>query len=156
MHVRSILWPLFGAAAIAWIDQAVKFVVLAMQPEFTVIPGFLAIGPASDAGAAFNLFRQFPRMLTVLGILLVAILIGYYGQRAASVSRREQTGVALVVGGATGNLIDRLRLGYVVDYLNVFVSGHQWPFNLADWSIIAGAACLALASIPYGSARRSE
>lgn len=157
MHVRSILWPLFGASAIAGIDQAVKLVVLSTQSQFTVIPGFFAIGLASNTGSAFSLFRQLPRMLTVLGILFVAVMIGYCCQGPASASRREHAGVALVVGGATGNLIDRLRPGYVVDYVNIFVGGYHWPtFNLPDSSIVVGVAYLALESIRDGGARRPE
>lgn len=157
MHIGSILWPLFGASAIASIDQAVKLVVLSTQSQFTVIPGFFAIGLVSTTDVAFSLFRQFPRMLTVLGILFVAVMIGYFCQRAVSVSRREYAGVALVVGGATSNLIDRLRLGYVVDYLNMFAVGYHGPaFNLADSSIVVGIACLALESIRGGGPRRPE
>lgn len=157
MRIESIRWPLFGASAIAGIDLATKLVVLSTQSQFTVISGFFAIGLASNTGAAFRIFRQFPRMLTVLGILFLAVMMGYFCQRGMGASRREYAGVALVVGGAISNLIDRFRLGSVVDYLNVFAVGYPGPtFNLADSSIAIGIACLALESIRGGGPRRPE
>ena len=60
----------------------------------------------------------------------------------------ERTALSLILGGAAGNLIDRFRLGYVVDYLDLYVGQYHWPaFNLADSAISIGAGCLVLASI---------
>lgn len=157
MRIGHICWPLFGGSAVAAIDQAVKLVVLSTPSQVTVIPGFFAIGLASNTVAVFQTFRQFPRMLTILGILFVAVMMGYFGQRAVSGSGREYAGVALVVGGAASNIMDRFRLGYVVDYLNVFaIGGHGVTFSLADSSIVAGIACLALEAIRLAGPRRPE
>lgn len=145
MSARWVKWPLVGAVAIAAADQAIKSVVLTAQPHVTVIPGFFAISLATNTGAAFSLFREFPRILTVSGILVLAGLLGYLWQQAGAATRLERTAVSLLMGGAMGNLIDRLRLGYVVDYLDVFVGDDHWPtFNLADSAVSTGIACLVL------------
>jgi len=143
---RRLMWPFLGAAAIAAADQAIKLAVLAVQPHVTVIPGFFAISFATNTGAAFSLFRKFPGALTVLGIAILAGLIVYMLRRSATATRLVQTALALLVGGAAGNLIDRVRLGYVVDYLDVFVGTYHWPtFNLADSTLNIGAVLLAWA-----------
>jgi signal peptidase II len=148
MSMPWFISPLVGAAAIAAADQAIKIVVLAVQPHVTVVPGFFAISFAANPGAAFSVFRQFPRMLTVLGILILAALVGYLWETAGTASRFELTALSLLLGGAVGNLIDRLRLGYVVDYLDVFVGKYHWPtFNLADSALSIGVACLAFLAL---------
>jgi signal peptidase II len=145
MSARWMKWPLVGAVAIPAADQAIKSVVLTAQPHVTVIPGFFAISFATNTGAAFSLFREFPRILTVGGILVLAGLSGYLWQQAGTATRLERTAVSLLMGGAMENLIDRLRLGYVVDYLDVVVGDYHWPtFNLADSAVSTGIACLVL------------
>lgn len=145
---RRLMWPLLEAAIIAAMDQAVKLAVLSIRPQVSVIPGFFALSFGTNTGVAFGLFQGFPLGVTVLGgAILVAVLI--YLIRVAHVATPlERTALSLLLGGASGNLIDRFRLGYVVDYLDLFVGQYHWPaFNLADSSISIGVGCLAFLSI---------
>jgi signal peptidase II len=146
-------WPLFGAAIVAALDQTVKLAMLLIRPQTAVIPGFFALGFGTNAGVAFGLFREFPMAVTVLsGVILVAILI-YLSRVAHVATPLERTALLLLIGGAAGNLIDRFRLGYVVDYLDLFVGQYHWPaFNLADSAVSIGVGCLALASVRRRSA----
>jgi signal peptidase II len=136
-----------GATAIAVADQAIKLAILAAQPHVTMIPGFFAIRFATNTGAAFSLFREFPGALTILGFGVLAGLVVYALRSAATATVLARVVLALFMGGAVGNLIDRVRLGYVVDYLDVFVGDYHWPmFNLADSAISIGAAIVLFAS----------
>lgn len=145
---HRLMWPLLGAASIAAVDQTVKLAVLVIRPQVSAIPGFFALSFGTNTGAAFGLFQGFPLGVTVLGgAILVAVLI--YLIRVAHVATPlERTALSLLLGGASGNLIDRVRLGYVVDYLDLFVGQYHWPaFNLADSAISIGVGCLVFLSI---------
>jgi signal peptidase II len=80
--------------------------------------------------------------LLSLGALLA---IAYYFLRLPAAARLPRVALALVLGGAVGNLLDRLRLGYVVDFVHVYWRDHQWPdFNVADSAITVGVTLLVL------------
>ena len=80
-----------------------------------------------------------------LGAIGVFFVVVAYAFRAAVTDRVLQTGLHLILGGAIGNLIDRFRLGYVVDFVDVFVKSHHWPaFNVADSAICIGIGLLFL------------
>jgi signal peptidase II len=84
-------------------------------------------------------------LLLNLGAIGVFFVVVAYAFRAAVTDRVLQTGLHLILGGAIGNLIDRFRLGYVVDFVDVFVKSHHWPaFNVADSAICIGIALLFL------------
>jgi signal peptidase II len=143
MQGHPLRWPLLGAAFIAGLDQVIKAVVLVTEPQVSVIPGFFAIRLATNTGVAFSLFQGFPRLVTLIGVLVLAGLMTYLWQRAGRGSRPERAALALLIGGAVGNLIDRLRFGYVVDFLDVYVGTYHWPtFNLADSAVSIGAVSL--------------
>jgi signal peptidase II len=146
-----VIGPLFGSALIAALDQAVKLAVVALRPLVPVIPRVFDLRFATNTGAAFSLLQGFPLGVTLLSaVILVAILI-YFARMAQVLSPLERIGLALLLGGATGNLIDRVRLGYVVDYLDLYAGPYHWPtFNLADSAISIGVACLAFASFRRG------
>ena len=77
--------------------------------------------------------------------VLVFLIVSAYALRSSHRSVRLQLGFALILGGAVGNLIDRVRFGYVVDFLDFSVSGHHWPaFNVADSAICIGVGLLFL------------
>ena len=77
--------------------------------------------------------------------VLVFLIVSGYALRSSHKSVRLQVGLALILGGAVGNLLDRVRFTYVVDFLDFSISGHHWPaFNLADSAICAGVALLFL------------
>ncbi len=119
--------------------------------ERVLIPGVLSLVVLHNQGVAFGLLgRLSPAVTVVLALTVLAAL--FYNRGAWPGGLVEQLGFGLMVGGALGNVTDRLRFGYVVDYLDV----HVWPvFNLADAAIVAGAGVLAAASFlrrPRGDA----
>ncbi len=79
-----------------------------------------------------------------LAVPVIAItLILYFQYRTSTADIMTQSGLALILGGAVGNLVDRLRFGHVVDFVDVFVGEHHWPaFNVADSAICVGVSLL--------------
>jgi signal peptidase II len=138
--------PLLGAAAVAALDQWIKRLVVETRPDFTVIPGLFSVSFGTNTGVAFGLFREFPLGVTLLGLVLFAGILLYIIRAAPGADGLERAGLALLLGGAAGNLSDRFRLGYVVDYLDVYVGEYHWPaFNLADSAITVSVGLLVLA-----------
>jgi signal peptidase II len=114
-----------------------------------VIPNFFSITHVENTGAAFSLFAEWPQRVRVpllvsfstLAMLVVCYLLWN------SIQRFTWTGLALalILGGAIGNLYDRVLYGRVTDFLHFYVGSHMWPdFNLADSAIVVGATLLAL------------
>jgi signal peptidase II len=133
---------------VASADQMTKLLVLATRPDITIIPGFFSLTFGTNTGVAFGLFRSFPVVVTLLGLAVLAAILIYLVRRAHVMTWLERVGLTLVAGGASGNAIDRLRLGYVVDYLDFYVGSYHWPaFNLADSAISVGVVLLAVASL---------
>ena len=129
------------AGIIFLLDQLSKFVVrdqLLFRESFPA-EGFIRFTHIFNTGSAFGIFRDQNTPLIVVSILGIGILIMIYrSQRLPSALLRLSLG--LQIGGATGNLVDRLRLGHVTDFMDV----GAWPvFNLADASIITGLVILA-------------
>ena len=146
----SRAWPWFaGAAAIVAADQLTKAMILARfaPGERLEVTSFLNLVLAFNKGAAFSLLAQAPGWQTPV---LVAIALAAAAILSALIVRNLHkrllcTGLALVLGGALGNLVDRLRLGHVVDFIDLHAAGWHWPaFNVADSGITVGAAILIL------------
>jgi len=117
-----------------------------LHESIPLIPDFLQLVHVRNTGAAFGIgaSRVVPLLLN-LGAIGVFFVVVAYAFRAAVTDRVLQTGLHLILGGAIGNLIDRFRLGYVVDFVDVFVKSHHWPaFNVADSAICIGIALLFL------------
>lgn len=142
-------WPTVGLVSllVLLVDQVAKALVVRAVPEGTslpLLPGVVALTRVHNTGIAFGLFRHAPVLLTALVALVVVVAVGAHWLRAGRTGptgRAERLGTSLVLGGAAGNLLDRLRLGYVVDYVDL----HVWPvFNLADAAVVVGAALLLL------------
>lgn len=124
-----------------------------MRDAIPVIPNLFQIVNVRNTGAAFgigaNATSQIVPTLLNLGAIAVFFVVVVYAFRAALTDRMLQTGLHLILGGAIGNLIDRFRLGYVVDFLDVYVNWggqtHHWPaFNVADSAICIGIGLLFL------------
>ena len=120
-----------------------------LHESIPLIPDYLQLVHVRNTGAAFGIganadSRLVPVLLN-LGAIGVFFVVVAYAFRAAVTDRVLQTGLHLILGGAIGNLIDRFRLGYVVDFVDVFVKSHHWPaFNVADSAICVGIALLFL------------
>ena len=140
------------AALTVALDQVTKAIVhstLPLHDSIVVIPGFLDFTHTRNTGAAFGLLNavDLPFKQAILtGVAVTALAaIGVYAARSASRERAALLGLTLVIGGAIGNLIDRVMMGYVLDFIDVYWRGwHFWVFNVADAAITVGAALLIL------------
>jgi signal peptidase II len=143
-------WRWFAlAAAIVVADQLTKWAVLAnfAHGERRVITGFLNLVLVYNKGAAFSMFADadgWQTPLLIVFALAAAGIVSYLMVRNPG-KRLLCLGLALILGGALGNVIDRLRFGHVVDFLDFHAMGWHWPaFNVADSGITVGAALLIL------------
>jgi len=149
---------LFIAAIIVAIDQGVKNVVrvtLELHESVEVIPNFFSLTRVHNYGAAFGLMNavDFPFKTALLAVVAAVALgaLAWYGASLPAEQRLARAGLALVVGGAAGNLIDRLREGYVVDFVDLYWRGwHFWAFNVADAAITVGVAFMILDMLEVG------
>jgi signal peptidase II len=133
-------------------DQVTKALVLASLPvheSTTVIPGLVDLTHVRNTGAAFGLLNaaDFPYKGPIIALVAALALVGV-GVYAAGLPAHQwaaRLGLTLVLGGAVGNLIDRLRQGYVVDFVDVYWRDHHfWAFNVADSAITIGVAIMIL------------
>ena len=138
------------AAVVVILDQATKWVVaqkIGLHDAITVIPGFFSLTHVENRGAAFGLFDDSPGhwWLTVLILFSISALVVVTVLLWKNSHALNMTGVglSLVMGGAIGNLWDRLFARKVVDFLLFYVSSYHWPaFNVADTAIVSGAILL--------------
>ena len=146
---RLRLWLI---ATIVVADQIVKVLIDGRLPEFgsiVVIPGLLNLTRVHNTGIAYGVFdgMDFPGQSVVLALLALAALIGLavYAAALDDDQRLTRLGLSFVIGGAAGNLIDRVRLGYVLDFVDVYRGDwHFWAFNVADAAITAGVTLMVL------------
>jgi signal peptidase II len=140
------------AAVVIILDIWTKALVLAridLHEAIPIIPNFFQIVHVRNTGAAFgigaNASSKIVPLLLNVGAIAVFCVVVVYALRSAVSDRLLQTGLHLILGGAIGNLLDRFRFGYVVDFLDVYVGRHHWPaFNVADSAICIGIALLFL------------
>jgi len=145
--------PWFGiAAALIVLDQIVKWIVLGYfsgRGPVEPVTGFFNLVLTCNKGAAFSFLADAPgwQMPLFSGFAIIAsVVVGVLIVRNPG-KRLFCAALALVLGGALGNLIDRLRLGCVVDFLDFHAAGWHWPaFNVADSAITLGAVALILES----------
>jgi len=140
------------AAAIVVVDQLSKWAVLsAFAPgERLALTGFFNLVLAFNKGAAFSFLAGAPGWQTPLfiAVAVVAIVVVSVLLARSSADRLVCAGLALILGGALGNVIDRLRYGQVVDFLDFHLYGWHWPaFNVADSAITIGAGLLVYESL---------
>ena len=139
-------------AVIVGLDQIVKSAVrerLALHESVTVIPGFFDLTRVHNTGAAYGFLDgvDFAYKAVLLACVATAALVGL-GLYASSIDRSQtltRAGLALVIGGAIGNLIDRVTAGYVLDFVDLYSgSWHFWAFNVADSAITVGVVLMIL------------
>jgi len=149
--------------AVVVLDQWTKWLIEVHLPRTAsqpVIGGFLNLTHVQNTGVAFGLFAQHGAdggswLLVALGVIaLVAVMV--YFRYAPARNRLLLSSLALIVGGAVGNLIDRLASGGVTDFIDVYVGSHHWPaFNVADSAITVGI-CLMLLDSFFAQPRLEE
>ena len=159
---NALPWLLLSALVIV-IDQWSKYWVLTSLPEYTaitVIDGFWNWYRTYNTGAAFSFLADAGGWQTWFFTVLafaVSALLGFWLSRTPRRDWRSALPFALVIGGAIGNVIDRLLHGHVVDFIQWHWRGHYWPaFNLADSAIVCGAVLIALFSIFPGKKRQQS
>ena len=138
------------SAVIILLDIWTKSLVLArieLHEAIPVIPNFFQLVHVRNTGAAFgigaNASSKLVPILLNVGAIAVFCVVVVYALRTAVTDRLLQTGLHLILGGAIGNLLDRFRFGYVVDFVDVYIGRHHWPaFNVADSAICIGIALL--------------
>ena len=141
------------------LDQLTKELVrrsLDLHASTTVIPGFLDFTHVRNTGAAFGILdaADLPYKTVVIAAIASAGLIGVaiYSASLSSHQIVARIGLALIVGGAAGNLIDRIWAGYVVDFVDVYWRDyHFWAFNVADSAITIGVAIMILDMLGVGA-----
>lgn len=124
-------------------DQGIKALVVRTIPvsaSVLVIPGVLSLTHVQNTGVAFGFLAGISPVVPSLAALTLLAVLLYNGGRWLQTCGAG-AGMALMAGGAVGNLLDRVRLGFAVDYLDL----HVWPvFNFADAAIVVGAGVLGL------------
>lgn len=140
------------AVAMVVLDQATKLWVsesIEVWTGFPVIQGFFNLVHVLNRGAAWGFLNsESIDWQRPLFIAITFIALGFIGYMLKTTPRHDKwmvVGLGLIAGGAVGNLIDRIRLGVVVDFLDFFVGQYHWPaFNVADIALSVGAGCILL------------
>jgi signal peptidase II len=146
------------------LDQIVKQLVrsrLAESESVVVIPDLLSLTRVHNTGAAFGMLDpiDFPFKAVVMTLLPLAALAGLtiYAATLATDQWLSRLGLAFVIGGAAGNLIDRVTAGYVLDFVDVYRGDwHFWAFNVADAAINVGVGLMILELLGVGRHRVSR
>jgi len=154
--VRTHEVALIGAIVV--LDQLTKFLVRATIPLYAkrvIIPDVLDVTHVQNTGAAFGLLNaaDFPyKSAVMIGIATLALVaISIYARQLGAHERLSRYGLALILGGAFGNMIDRAIAGYVVDFVDVYWGeAHFWAFNVADAAITIGAILVLLEMLGIG------
>ena len=150
------------ALSVVILDQITKALLrprLVLHQSVEVIPGFLDLTRVHNTGAAFGMLNavDFPMKTLVLSLVAFIALggVAWYAATVPLTDRLARIGVAGVLGGAIGNLIDRATTGYVLDFVDAYVGDwHFWAFNVADAAITIGVIFMILDMLGLG--RRSE
>ena len=146
------------------LDQITKFMVRSTIPLYgkhVIIPNLLDVTNVQNSGAAFGLLNaaDFPyKSAVMIGIATLALVaISLYARQLGAHERLSRYGLALILGGAFGNLLNRAIAGYVVDFVDVYWGdAHFWAFNVADAAITVGAILVLLEMVGIGRRHASH
>ena len=144
---KAHLWIAF---AVLFLDRLSKWGIsqkIALHESINIIPGFFRLTHVQNRGAAFGLFSESPSeykvAVLVLFSLVALVVVSTLLWKNSHTLTTTGVGLALILGGALGNLWDRIVTGHVVDFLLFYVRSYQWPaFNVADTAIVVGAFLL--------------
>jgi signal peptidase II len=152
--VRRSQWDIFiflsGVISVVLLDHLTKVFFsgfLDLNESFAVISNVFRFTLVHNTGIAFGFFKDCGMVFIIIPVILTGLLIYnvYYYRHSPYLSRTYIVAFSLILGGAIGNLIDRITLGYVIDFIDFRV----WPvFNLADSAITIGAAIILLRCVP--------
>jgi signal peptidase II len=140
---KRITFSLIIALSVVVLDQITKYLArthIGSYESIELLP-MLNLVNVQNRGAAFGMFRSFGNIFFISISFAALIFMSWVIVK----DKEDHRVFALLAGGAAGNLIDRLFLGYVVDFVDVFVAGHHWPaFNVADSALSIGMVFMAL------------
>lgn len=140
------------AAVVLVLDQVTKQLIKTHVTSFdviTVLP-FFNIVYAENIGSAFGMFKSLGNafFVSIAGLAVIAITVMMWRDK------ENRFGLSLILGGAVGNLADRIIYGYVIDFLDVHVAGYHWPaFNVADSALTLGTALIIVKMLLPNQAR---
>lgn len=144
------MFSLIVAIVITILDQVTKVIVhtgFALEESIVVIPGFFNLTYLRNSGAAWGMFGNYNTVLMALSVVMLTVMV-IFRRSFLSDTWEHRLALGLMVGGIIGNLIDRLRHGYVIDFLDFHIAGHHWPvFNVADSSICVGVGIYMVSSL---------
>src|SRR5947209_2774249 len=134
------------AAAVFALDRLTKWMIetrVSFFDTYKVIPGFFDIVRSQNRGVAFGIFNdstsEWRTTLLIIASVAAVALVSAMLWNARKLDRYSLWGFSLILGGATGNVFDRVLYGRVTDFLLFYVGDHQWPtFNVADSAIVFG------------------
>jgi signal peptidase II len=155
---------LWIAVVIVVLDQVTKALVRSqfeLYDGVPIVPGFFNLTRVHNTGAAFGMLNSmdFPFKTAVLAVVAAVALTGlaFFASTLPAMQWLSRLGIALIIGGAAGNLVDRLTLGYVTDFVDLYWQGwHFWAFNVADAAITVGVALMVLEMLGLGRHRVSR
>jgi signal peptidase II len=162
-ELRDLI-PVGIAVAVAIVDQLTKLWIMttfALHEQQNIIPGVFDLVYVTNTGAAFgflagskNLLRQ--AFFVAVAIIALIVIVFAYGHLKRQ-GRIFVYALGLIAGGAVGNLIDRLRFGSVVDFLDFYLGSYHWPaFNVADSAITVGVALFLLGTLLQHQKQKKE
>ena len=142
--------PLLIALAVLLLDRITKWAIaqtIPLEDAINVIPGFFRLTHLENTGAAFSLFADstspFRTALLIAFSVAALVVISVLLWKDRSVFHSGTLALSLILGGAVGNLWDRVSDGKVTDFLDFYIGAHHWPpFNVADSAIVVGALLL--------------
>ena len=142
MTSRRVVLVAVVAVVVFALDRITKIVVESSVPlgsSVDVVGQWVRISHVTNSGAAFGLLPERTTLLSILSVVAVLAIVFYY-RRLAADSRLIAATLGMQLGGAFGNLVDRIGQGYVVDFVDVGIPGgvRFWAFNVADSSIVVG------------------
>ena len=145
-----LLW--LPASAVVVLDQISKIILAHNIPKYSSIPvikGFFNLVHVRNRGMAFGLMNRpghgFKFYFLVAATLVAIVLLLFWFRKVKDTDHPTTIGISLILGGAIGNLIDRIRLGEVIDFLDFYLGSYHWPaFNVADAAITVGILWLAV------------
>ena len=146
---RHLRW-IWLSLAVVFLDRATKAWIESQTTDswrHEVVHNFIYLVHSRNPGIAFSIFASSSspalRFLLILGALIIIGVIAWLLVASSNLSALSAAGLALLLGGATGNLTDRILHGAVTDFLEVFLGSYRWPaFNVADSAITIGAILL--------------
>ncbi len=150
MEIFKKKWYLSLIAVIIVVDQISKFFIkgnLKLYDHVTIIKGFFEIIYVRNKGVVWGLFSNsknhiIPTVITIISVIALITVI-YIFIKTSKTCKLELISLSFILGGAIGNIIDRFSIGYVVDFIDIYIKSYHWPtFNVADSFISVGIILL--------------